>query len=98
MAEELRNEQGCDVVVVSAHCGSSDLLASIDVSQYADAVFCAHTHREERFERNGVPFLQGGSNGYNVAHIVSDCGKTAKSPATRTNSCPTITLGPTCTP
>ena len=70
LAEELRNEQGCDVVVVSAHCGSSDLLASIDVSQYADAVFCAHTHREERFERNGVPFLQGGSNGYNVAHIV----------------------------
>ena len=70
LAEELRNEQGCDVVVVSAHCGSSDLLASIDVSQYADAVFCAHTHREERFERNGVPILQGGSNGYNVAHIV----------------------------
>lgn len=82
LAVELRNEQNCDVVVVSAHASPRGLVgesegnndpqepsSAHDLEQYVDAVFCAHTHQEQNFTVDGLPFIQGGSYGSNVSHI-----------------------------
>ncbi|MCH5159580.1 MAG: bifunctional metallophosphatase/5'-nucleotidase [Clostridiales bacterium] len=71
LSEKLRDELGCDIVVVSAHTGRDTFLDdnSWDITAYADAVFCAHTHRDEKQTKNGVPFIQGGSYGNYVSHV-----------------------------
>ena len=71
LSEKLRNEKGCDVVVVSAHTGQDTFMGGgyWDITDDADAVFCAHTHRSERTEKSGVPFIQGGSYGSYVSHV-----------------------------
>ena len=71
ISEKLRNELNCDVVVVSAHTGPETFLKDYawDVTEYADAVFCAHTHKQETSERGGVPLIQGGSYGNYVANV-----------------------------
>ncbi len=76
LAHKLRNDLDCDVVVVSAHTGQETFLENeyFDVTEYADAVFCAHTHQKEISQKNGVPFIQGGSYGRNVSHVVLSVG------------------------
>lgn len=71
LSQTLRNQLGCDVVVVSAHTGQETFLEDndFDVTQYADAVFCAHTHQQEMATKNNVPFVQGGSSGTHVSHV-----------------------------
>ena len=71
LSDKLRSELGCDVVIVSAHTGQDTFLddGSWDITDYADAVLCAHTHRAEDSYRNGVPFIQGGSYGNYVTHV-----------------------------
>ena len=71
LSDKLRNELACDVVVVSAHTGPETFLedGSWDITDYADAVFCAHTHKAESQKINGVPFIQGGSYGNNVSRV-----------------------------
>ncbi len=79
LAQELRDEKDCDVVVVSAHVGPQALVgeqennecpsSSAGLSQYVDAVFCAHTHRQQNYIVDGIPFIQGGSYGTNVSHV-----------------------------
>ncbi len=80
LATELRNEQGCDIVVVSAHDGPQDIVdgsggtydeptTTADLENYVDAVFCAHTHSQQNYLINGLPFLQGKSYGNYVSHV-----------------------------
>ena len=71
LSNKLRNQLDCDVIVVSAHTGQATFIedTSWDITQYADVVFCAHTHQAETYEKNGVPFIQGGSNGNYVSHV-----------------------------
>ena len=71
LSDKLRRELDCDIVVVSAHTGQDTFLSdsSWDITKYADAVFCAHTHKEETNIKNGVPFVQGGSYGSYVSHV-----------------------------
>ena len=71
LSNKLKTELNCDVVVVSAHTGEETFLEdrTFDVTQYADAVFCAHTHYDQTSYRNGVPFIQGGAYGENVSHV-----------------------------
>lgn len=71
LAQELREKQNCDVVVLSAHADEGDFLsgASFDVTNYVDAVFCAHSHQEEITVKNGVVFIQGASNGRYVSNV-----------------------------
>ena len=71
LSDKLRNELGCDIVVVSAHTGQSTFLddSTWDITEYADAVFCAHTHYAETGYKNGVPFIQGGAYGRYVSHV-----------------------------
>lgn len=80
LAMELRDEQGCDIVVASVHAGPQDIVdgsggtydkptTSADLENYVDAMFCAHTHSEQRYLVNGLPFLQGGQSGAYVSHV-----------------------------
>ena len=69
LSDELKNEQGCDVVVLSIHSGQDDVDTSIPYGGYVDAVFCAHTHQDEMQLIEGVPFIQGGSNGRYVSNV-----------------------------
>ena len=71
LSDKLRNELNCDVVVVSAHTGQDTFLKdySWDITKYADAVFCAHSHQEESTVKNGVPFIQGASYGRYVSEV-----------------------------
>lgn len=74
LSRKLRNEEGCQVVVVSLHASQTVLdgaTAKFNIDDYADAVFCGHTHQAEyETTSGGTPFIQGGANGYNVSKIV----------------------------
>ena len=80
LATELRNEKDCDIVVVSAHDGPQDIVdgdgdtydqptTTAGLEEYVDGVFCAHTHSEQRYLVNGLPFLQGKRYGDFVSHM-----------------------------
>lgn len=68
LANELRNDKKCDVVVLSCHCDAEGLLGSDyknntqDLEKYVDAVFMGHTHQNESYTLKGLPFIQ--TNGY----------------------------------
>lgn len=71
LSQKLREEEKCDVVVVSIHNSAEYTLndSYLDMSQYADAVFCAHSHQRELKTKNGVTFIQGGSKGNYVSNV-----------------------------
>ena len=71
LSQKLKNELGCDLVIVSAHTAQDTFLtdSSWKITDYADAVFCAHTHKDERTTQNGVPFIQAKAYGQQVSHI-----------------------------
>ncbi len=72
ISQKLRKEEDCDVVVVSLHASQNvfiETASSFDISDYADAVFCAHSHQNEYTTYNGIPFIQGGSYGNYVSHV-----------------------------
>lgn len=69
LSAKLRNEEGCNVVVVSIHSASGSFNGK-ELSGLVDAVFCAHSHANELGEySNGIPHIQGGSNGRYVSNI-----------------------------
>ena len=80
LATELREgKEQCDVVVVSAHASPQGIVDESDnygmpssahgLEQYVDAVFCAHTHAQQEYIVDGIPFIQGGSYGNYVSHV-----------------------------
>ena len=76
LSDELRINQDCDVILWLNHASfdSSDSSRITSVSpksnkRYVDAVFNGHSHQRETYLVNGVPFVQAGSHGVNVAHI-----------------------------
>ena len=76
LSDELRLEKFCDVIVVDAHASVSQIyneeivsISSVSNKRYVDAVFCAHSHYFENETYNGVPFVQGGSNGKSYSEI-----------------------------
>ena len=76
LSDELRTQKDCDIVILSIHADQDDAykneitkISSISGKRYVDAVFCAHSHQNERSISNGVPFIQGGSHGMNVSHV-----------------------------
>lgn len=68
LASKLRNEKKCDVVVLDAHTGQSDIETET-IASSVDAVFCAHTHQKEQDLYNGIPYIQGGSYGNYISNI-----------------------------
>ena len=72
LSEKLRGELGCDIVIVSAHTAQDTFISDYtwDITQYADAVFCAHTHKDEVYvSENGVPFVQAKAYGQQVSNL-----------------------------
>ena len=79
LAQELREEQDCDIVVVSAHAGCQEIVGEKEnykepsttagLEDYVDAMFCAHTHSEQHYLVNGLPFLQGKRYGDFISHV-----------------------------
>ena len=69
LSTELRQQQNCDIVVLSIHGGQEEVDSSIPKGKYVDAIFCAHSHRNQSSIINGVPFIQGGNNGKFVSNI-----------------------------
>lgn len=109
LATKLRGEQACDVVVVTAHASPRGLLGESegsndpeepsgahDLEKYVDAVFCAHTHREQNFLVDGLAFIQGSSYGSKVSHIAlsvnsnGDVSYTERENVSYSNSWPNI--------
>ena len=76
LSQKLRYEEGCHVVVVSIHAPKNTLFmasSDFDIDDYADAVFCGHSHDNECYITvGGTPFLQGMSNGKMVSHVRLD--------------------------
>lgn len=68
ISEKLRKEEGCDLVVLSAHAPQS-AVQNEPIARSVDAVFCAHTHKEEKSTYNGVPYIQGGSYGAYISEV-----------------------------
>ncbi len=68
LAKELRDERACDVVLLSAHAGQSDV-QNPTIASSVDAVFCAHTHQAEESVYGSIPYIQGGSYGAYVSKV-----------------------------
>ncbi len=76
LSDELRNEKGVDVVIASVHAEQDDVLntgitniSDVSHKRYVDAVFCAHSHKNEKAIENGVPFVQASYNGRSYSEI-----------------------------
>ena len=71
LSNKLKGELGCDLVIISAHTAQDTFLSdsSWDITDYADAVFCAHTHTDETYYKKGVPFIQAKAYGQQVSHV-----------------------------
>ncbi|HQC74820.1 MAG TPA: 5'-nucleotidase C-terminal domain-containing protein, partial [Bacilli bacterium] len=73
----LRNEEDCDIVIVSIHDDSSAInsqIANLSGEYHVDAVINGHTHRyyaAEESRQNGVPlpYVQAGDNGRYIGKI-----------------------------
>jgi 2',3'-cyclic-nucleotide 2'-phosphodiesterase (5'-nucleotidase family) len=70
LSAELRDEQNCDIVVLSMHGGADEVYQfDTGIGDYFDAVFCAHSHSLVNEEFFGVPIVQAGGNGKYVSNI-----------------------------
>ena len=75
LSNELRNEKGCHLVVLSAHEGAEDIAYATDgsgkkIADYVDVIFGGHSHQREAALINGrVPALQGSSNGKAISKV-----------------------------
>ena len=87
LSDKLRVEQEVDVVLLSCHTNQESikgalgedsegitLVSSVSNKRYVDAVFCAHSHYDETDYVNGVPFIQGGSNGKYISSVKLSIG------------------------
>ena len=67
-AQRLRNDEDCDIVILSHHGGQEDLLGN-NLDQYLDLALCAHTHKYESTKENNLLYVQGASNNQYVWEI-----------------------------
>ena len=82
-SERLKKQEKCDTVILSVHNAVKTVTAYSDLKQHFDAVFCAHSHQEEKkMTADGVPLLQGACNGEMVSHIQLTYDQTGKSVCT----------------
>ena len=66
-ATKLRNE-GCDIVILSAHTGQEDL-AGNGLENYVDLALCGHTHRYETDNEGDLYYAQFGAYNERIGHI-----------------------------
>lgn len=71
-ANRLRNEENCDIVVLSTHDGNYSYYE--DISSSLDAIFLGHDHEkiEGKYEESSVPYIEGQNYGSYLSHISLD--------------------------
>ena len=76
LSDQLRTQEGCDLIIWSNHADYDDSNASqvtmvspVSNKRYVDAVLLGHSHQVEKYLTNQVPFVQSGSNGRSISHI-----------------------------
>ena len=67
-AINLKEEQGCQIVIASAHCGQEDLVGT-GLENFVDLVLCGHTHRNENTVDEGLHYYQFGAYGECIGNI-----------------------------
>ena len=60
-AERLRNEENCDIVILSHH-GDQDDLTGNNLNQFIDLALCGHSHQYEHFEEGNLLYVQSQGN------------------------------------
>lgn len=74
-AKSLKEEKGCDVVILSTHDGDYDSYRDLatyydDTHLYIDALFLGHDHtKKEGTFNSGVNYIEGGCNGNYLSKI-----------------------------
>ena len=76
ISDYLRTKKDCDIVIVSAHEGTSDMvgqgldeISSVSNKRYADLVLSGHKHYQQSQTINGVKYVQWDSNGESTGKI-----------------------------
>jgi len=78
ISDFLRIEKECDIVVASTHESSSDMVelgnsvtvvSPVSNKRYVDLVLGGHSHYDQKYEINGVPFVQWSANGSTTGHV-----------------------------
>lgn len=64
----LKEEENCDIVVLSMHEGASSNNLST-YSPYVDVIFAAHNHEVYSDSRNDVYIIEGGVDGHHISQI-----------------------------
>ena len=64
-AQRLRNEEKCDIVVLSHH-GDQDDLTNQNLNQFINVALCAHSHQWEHCTEGELVYVQGRSNNRHV--------------------------------
>ena len=67
-ATRLREEEGCDVVILSAHAGEEDI-RGYDLDDYFDLALCGHTHQHETYYDGTMPVVQFGSYTQSIGYV-----------------------------
>lgn len=70
-AKRLKNEEGCDLVIVSTHQGPNSATEAYLDSSYIDGVFGGHDHQKwENQDSNGKYYLESSSSGRALSKMV----------------------------
>ena len=67
-ANRLKNEEHCDIVILSIHGGQEDV-TNQGLENYVDLVLCGHTHQRETIVENGLLYFQSGCYGERFGYI-----------------------------
>lgn len=75
-------EEGCDAIILLTHDGGEDgpifeYAPLTSDEKYVDAIFLGHDHQKKSGSSNGVPYLEGGSNGKYLSHIQLEITKSS---------------------
>ena len=77
-------KDGCDAIILLTHDGGENESEfkykelTIGESPYIDAIFLGHDHRQKSGSSNGVPYIEGGSNGRYISHIQLEIVRSTK--------------------
>lgn len=73
-AARLRNEEGCNAVILLAHEGAEE----IELVSGVNAIFGGHAHENKKTTRNNIPSLATLNYGQSVAHVALKFDKNTK--------------------
>ena len=80
LADKLREEEKCDIVIWSSHKDLAEVKSDLAVAgiEKFDAVFSGHTHSDLVDEVNGLPIVETSAYGRGLAHVKLEFNVTTK--------------------